>query len=1130
MHYLAKSFHSAPVIALLSALLAFAPATRFAAQAVPAGTEVEEEVIEMTPFDVVEQSRDDSRYATSRTNAITGTSLPIERIPLSAQIFNQNFLDDMGVTDIGDMLVQYAGFDPQFTPYSASGALATGSEPGDRKDFSNLSIRGLPAGVQRRDGFLFSEGTTLDSFDVESVQVIGGSQSLIYGAGDAGGVLNMVGRRAKFRSNYGRARFRFDSNGSRRYELEGNVGTRRFAVTAIGVKGTQESWKTGLPRESEGWFVGVAAQPANWLTVRGEYRKFNRVEINAQSSNIRLPENTPGVPYYLRPSTKANSGDTAIRDIHTGAILAAAGASDAEKAAAYARGGLTNAEMPISNWRYIFLNEGDGFMGFNWSNIDSVFGMNARTIDHEYYSAAVEARVTRNFHLQFRWGNDERESHAQEADQSHLVFHPEYRGTTSLEGLNKPEWADHQWAYRYTGGANSIDAWRQFRSQKGFRVMGNLDFKTGGFGRHRFTFSWQTLDSLQRSIAERYYEVDSATGEFLTYYPNSNGLYPASANPSADSNYWKNAGRLPWVHELASDPRNTLPTATGIGGRPVGSTALPNGGGELWLPIYASGPNNQRWPFDQFSIPQADGSVRVFRLAPIKIPGWETADRLRALSELSEEQIAARTAMNPLGLNSTTYTEYNPATGRKAISGAYRIVEIDEDAYAGALTSEWWNDRITTMLGYRLETFTVHRLNDESRTGPSTKTSFTLGTLFDIAKWGRDHLSAYISFSSNTKAMLDLEQLDIYGAPLPFQKGLSREAGLKFSLFNRRITGGNLYFYQTNVKNSPVQLYDVRDTLDPAGVNGSHVPFVPYAAKDMDSEGFGLSFGTRPAKWWDMNFTYRYSDGRNAGADIRLPRYYNDQFHTETVGYETYVTNANGVRVQVKQDPADTSQNPAMTELTLGMMKDPDSPWYYNRNTSGSASLTDYGRITNQPLRDALREAGAGTGATGLPLSENQFGVPVDGNDTYLLSAAGEKRPGTSVHSFNLMNTFYIRGGWFNGLQLGLQLGYRHDIRAHYYWDKNEVVDPSQSATSKQRYARKLAMQPDMWTCDLSALYSFKLTKRVMWAVSLNIFNVFDRWELFPLQSDEYFRWGSVVSARPLYAPRTITVSNSVRF
>jgi hypothetical protein len=1130
MHYLAKSFHSAPVIALLSALLALAPAARLAAQAVPgppvpAGTEVEEEIIEMSPFDVVAQTKDDSRYETSRTNAITGTALPLERVPMSAQIFNRNFIEDMGITDIGDALVKYAGFDPQMTNFNGSGALSVGNEAGDRNDFANLQVRGLPAGVQRRDGFLNSIGSGLDAFDIESFEAINGSQSLIYGAGDAGGVLNMVGRRAKFRSNYGRARFQFNSNGTRRYTLETNLGNRRFAVTAVGVKGTQEIWKVGLPRESEGWFAGVAVQPTNWLTVRGEYRRLRRTEINAYGSNLNLPE-IEGLPYFLRPSTKAADTDTAVRDLITGDIITVNGApadaasSDETKIAARKAGGMTNTEMSVNNWRFILWNMGGGYMGFDWDNIDSIFGMYARDIKHEYGGVSVEARVTRNFHLQFRWGRDDYHTHALEADGTHQVFHPEYPNTATV---HKPDWAFDQWAYRYTGGNNYLDAVRQDRRQKGFRVMGNYIFNTGRFAQHRLTFSWQTLDSTQRQVYERWYEVDPETGEFLTVpfaaltsaAPVTTSInYTSTVASTMAANYWTNAGRKAWAH-----PSNST------GG-------LTDAGSELWIPIYNSGPSSQRWPFNQFSIAQADGTTRVFRLAPVKLPGWETPELLRAAG-LSEADIATRMSSNPLGLNNTTYSTNDPVTGRKTISGIHRILEIDEDAYAASLTSEWLADRVTTMFGYRLETFTVHRLNDGMKTGPSTKTSFTAGALVDIAKWGRDNLSAYVSFSSNTKAMTDLEKLDIHGETLPFEKGLSKEIGFKFSLFNRRISGGNIFAYQTNVKNTPIDLGSYRDSLDPVGLNGSHVPYVPYAVKDMESEGIGLSFFIKPIRGLTLQFSYRHSDGRNSGADIRLPYYYNDQFHTAAEGYETYVIGADGNRIQIKENPVTdtTAPGPGDPYLTLGRMKDPDSYWYYDK---GRASGTDYGRISNTSLRDKLREAGAGTGATGLPVTQNQFGVELpEGNDTYLLSAAGEKRPNTTVHSFNINATYDIPSGWFKGLSLGAQFNYRHDIRAHWYYDQNEVVNDTLAVNAKQRYARKLALEPDQWYCDLSAIYIFKLTRRVTWGVAVNITNVFDRWKLYPLQMDmnEWgHRLGQVVSARPLYSPRTISVSNSVRF
>ncbi|MDR0353923.1 MAG: Plug domain-containing protein, partial [Opitutaceae bacterium] len=116
-------------------------------------------------------------------------------MPLTADIFNENFMEDMGIVDITEMLTKYAGFSE---PIQGSAESARGFEPGDDTNFANLRVRGLEATNQRREGFLLSEGTTLDRFDLESAEYIHGSQSLLYGAGGPGGVVNFVGKRARF--------------------------------------------------------------------------------------------------------------------------------------------------------------------------------------------------------------------------------------------------------------------------------------------------------------------------------------------------------------------------------------------------------------------------------------------------------------------------------------------------------------------------------------------------------------------------------------------------------------------------------------------------------------------------------------------------------------------------------------------------------------------------------------------------------------------------------------------------------------------------------------------------------------------------------------------------------------------
>jgi outer membrane receptor protein involved in Fe transport len=1059
---------------LLSAFLAFAlaPAPRLSAQAalnppaaaITAGAE-DEEIVIMTPFDVVAQSKDDGRYETSRSNAITGTNLPLDRVPLTANIFNSAFLEDMDIVDVNEMLTKYAGFGVPFDG-NTSGAGLRGAEPGDRTDFKNLTVRGLGAGVTRREGFLLSEGTSLDGFDLDSVEQINGSQSLIYGAGNAGGVVNYKGKRALFNRRYGRAKLKIDSEGSRRYEAEANYGTRTFAVTAIGIKDDTFFWKPGLERHHRGYYAAVAYTPTNWLILRGEYRNFDRTEINSQSAEVSVPAQ------YLPDWAQTGSGDP----------------------------NLGNRRI-----RYFLYREGDGYMGFNWSNADSAMLVSARKVDHEYYGVAAEARVTNWFSLQLRYGNDERTNFALMQNSSVTLFHP--RATADSRDAYFPELAG-QWTYRVSPSENSEHAGTTFQSQRGFRLAGNLRFKTGKIGRHEFNFSYQNLDSRNKRVGMRFYKLDD-DGNFV--YANDVG----------------NANRVAW-------------------------NSASNNSDALWVPAFSANPLGARWPTTTVTVPAGPGAgtsyparaATVYKLAPIKIPGFTEA-----------------TPYNPLGLNNGTYSR-NIDGSANALSAAYRILDFDEDAAAGVLMSSWWDDRITTMLGYRFEQFTVIRQNtglDElsmvkdpvtgeilqdgrpiHKRGPLSKNTFTAGIVFDITK----DISAFVSHSTNTNVKQDFEQLDVYNQLVPFGQGVSNEFGFKFKLFNRRINGSASAF-KTTVKNETIALYDWRaeisrrDMIDPDGLNGRSLSISPepVAVRDRTSQGIGISFTAKPMRGWEMSLRYSFADGKS-GSDVILPVYNNDTFHTITNGSETYVarrlpdgtlravavpTDLTGYTPGTVYDIGDPDTEP----LSVNMMRNNESHWY--------ALLTRYGSIakesTRSPVYDILRRDDVRTGNTGLLITgapnlllaggSNPLGVAtnegISTDGTFLLEKSGEKTIGYAVNTFAMENTFYIRDGWFKGLQLGVQFQYQRNVRGYYYY----VTNPESNVKE-----RKLWMLPNSWNLDASARYEFKFGKRIIWTIQLNVINLLDQFKINPKVDGS----GRIIVGTPGYAPRRFVLTNVIRF
>ncbi len=204
-------------------LLPFASALAARAQAVaqpsPAPAKPDEEVVALSPFEVLADS--DKSYGALNSNSITRFNTELDHMPVSADIFNEAFMRDVAAVAVEDMITAYSA--------GAGSALATPStssantQPGDRNANSFLALRGLTAPTMQRDGFLpvntyIQSGATgtgySSNFDVERVEVINGPQSLLYGVGGAGGVINVVSKQARFgKAPFGSFQFQVNQYG-----------------------------------------------------------------------------------------------------------------------------------------------------------------------------------------------------------------------------------------------------------------------------------------------------------------------------------------------------------------------------------------------------------------------------------------------------------------------------------------------------------------------------------------------------------------------------------------------------------------------------------------------------------------------------------------------------------------------------------------------------------------------------------------------------------------------------------------------------------------------------------------------------------------------------------------------------
>ncbi|MES2693688.1 MAG: Plug domain-containing protein, partial [Verrucomicrobiota bacterium] len=156
-----------------------------------------DEALQLSPFEVLADS--DTSYGALNSNSLTRFQISLSEMPATADVFTETFMKDVGATSVEELISNYTAGGGYTTndPGSDSAAM----QAGDRQATSSVTVRGLMSPTLRRDAFiqlgsLTNPGSTgqgfTSNFDIERVEVINGPQSLLYGSGGAGGVLNTI--------------------------------------------------------------------------------------------------------------------------------------------------------------------------------------------------------------------------------------------------------------------------------------------------------------------------------------------------------------------------------------------------------------------------------------------------------------------------------------------------------------------------------------------------------------------------------------------------------------------------------------------------------------------------------------------------------------------------------------------------------------------------------------------------------------------------------------------------------------------------------------------------------------------------------------------------------------------------
>jgi hypothetical protein len=276
---------------------------------VPAETESEEEIIQLTPFEI--NATQDRGYAATQTLAGTRIRTDLRDVGAAISVVTRALLDDIGATD-NTTLLQYT------TNAEVAGTRGTYAGLGNGTSVDETSNLRAPTGANRVRGLSSADNTRdffvsdipWDGYNVDRVDIQRGPNSILFGLGKPAGIINASLRNAEFR-NKGEVQVRTGSYGSLRGSLDVNQELIDN-VLAIRVAGLwdREKFKQDPAFEDDERVYGAIRWEPRLFKDRSFHTsitaKFEHGEIDANRPRI-IPPNDHVTPWFRPTGVSADN-------------------------------------------------------------------------------------------------------------------------------------------------------------------------------------------------------------------------------------------------------------------------------------------------------------------------------------------------------------------------------------------------------------------------------------------------------------------------------------------------------------------------------------------------------------------------------------------------------------------------------------------------------------------------------------------------------------------------------------------------------------------------------------------------------------------------------------------------------
>ena len=224
--------------------------------------------VELSPFEV--RAEDDVGYQAANTTSGSRLNSRLKDTPASVSAFTPEFLSDIAATNLEEMLAHATNVEIDVEDSNAGFNNPQG-RGADGNDYS-FRMRGSPGGASRD---FVESSVPVDLYNVERAEVASGPNSILFGLGQAGGLVSLSGKKANLNRQRTMLKSVFGSWSMERYEADHNqvVIPRKLSLRLLGLYQNNEGWRHWEFNDQVRFTGAVGYQPFKRTTIHASFEK-----------------------------------------------------------------------------------------------------------------------------------------------------------------------------------------------------------------------------------------------------------------------------------------------------------------------------------------------------------------------------------------------------------------------------------------------------------------------------------------------------------------------------------------------------------------------------------------------------------------------------------------------------------------------------------------------------------------------------------------------------------------------------------------------------------------------------------------------------------------------------------------